>query len=107
MLRNIITVVRCPAIGGVAVQTSACNGSGKYKTCPHYKGSKNSVLECVYPKTFSNKGSVGEERREQAMIRSNQTPSNPLGFIQTDQIFSLHIHEHNNDEWRSARINIT
>jgi len=102
--RNIISVVRCPALAGVAVEISACTGiEGELKPCPYMLSSAEGLVKCTHnpedpKKVFAPSG----ERRESSMI------THPEYKVGVQNIFSLQVHQGAalGPEWAAASVNI-
>ena len=49
IIRNVLEVVRCQAMGGACVPSYNCAGDGKLiKRCPHYGGKEDGNILCHY-----------------------------------------------------------
>lgn len=51
VIRNILEVVRCPAVGGTAVPVISCTGvqwNENLKRCPYYFSKDGQQIQCCY-----------------------------------------------------------
>jgi hypothetical protein len=115
IIRNIVSVVRCPAMAGVGVPIQVCQGNDKIKPCPYMMnlwsdtkpGSFPSIMTCTY-NPDSPKKVLDPETRKPYTNRRESPYLGPEQRAQADQIFSLQVPADTDagPEWQNARMNM-
>ncbi len=116
MERQILSVVRCPALGGVAVPTYNCTGFDSVQACPYFTGATlvlevgntpGPSIDCGYRGPGSKKPADPLTRRPYSNRRDNpQLPKEARP--KPEDFFSLQISPGVPGlakEWKNARVN--
>lgn len=117
MERQILSVVRCPALGGVAVPTYNCTGFDSVQACPYFTGATISLetgvttgkssIACGYRGPGSKKPADPLTRRPYSNRRDN--PQLPKEMRpKPEDFFSLQLSPQLPGlakEWKNARVN--
>lgn len=92
VVRNILEVVRCPAVGGAAVPAISCTGvqgNADLKRCPYYYSKDGQQIQCCYHPSGPNKPKTvlsDEQPREIIRLWTAQDPVISLQVVKSNDL---------------------